>query len=118
MDNLHSLFQPLILLLQEQRKQREEKDSNSTVALSQPQHHTSLKEKMSQIGARVKIKWTANEIGDSGWRPGWYVADVHAYDAENDLLTVEYPSEPNCTYTIDLTSLFHNSKIQLIKAVI
>ena len=83
-----------------------------------PATHLSLKEKMSQVGARVKIKWTAEDIGNSGWRPGWYVANVQGYDDETDQLTVQYPSEPDCTYTIELTSSFHNSRIQLVKAVI
>jgi hypothetical protein len=26
------------------------------------------------IGKRVKIKWSKDEIGDSGWRFGWYTA--------------------------------------------
>ena len=70
------------------------------------------------MGAKVKVRWTSEEIGDSGWRPGWYVAYVQAYDEDNDTLTVEYTTEPGCIYTIDLTSYFHHNKICLLKPVI
>ena len=118
--NAHELFEPVIAYLDNQRKQREEKDNRGTVHLvtGVPMSHSSLKEKLSQVGAKVKIKWTLDEIGDSGWRPGWYIAYVQAYDDETDTLTVKYPSEPDCTYTVELFPFIRNSKIQLVNAVI
>ena len=80
--------------------------------------HSSLKEKISQVGAKVKIKWTVDEVGDSGWRPGWYVAYVQAYDNETATITVQYPTEPDCTYTLELIPSIQNGKIQLVNAVI
>lgn len=55
-----------------------------------------------EVGAKVKVKWTVEEIGDSGWRPGWYVASIQLYDDETDRETLMYSSEPGCTYEIDL----------------
>lgn len=63
------------------------------------------------------VKWKADELGDSGWRCGWYVAYVQAYDEENDNLTLEYLSELCITYTVDITKYIHMGKIQLVKAV-
>ncbi len=118
--NSHELFQPVLAHLENQRHRREEKDRSNTVHLvtGKPTTEISLKEKISQVGAKVKIKWTVEEIGDSGWKPGWYIAYVQAYDDETDILTVQYPSEPDCTYTLELTPFIHNSKLQLVNAVI
>ena len=40
--------------------------------------HLNEKEKLCQVGAKVKVQWTKEEIGDSGWKPGWYIAYVHS----------------------------------------
>ena len=80
--------------------------------------YSSLKEKLCQVGAKVKIKWTVEEIGDSGWRSGWYIAYVQAYNDDTDTLTVQYPSEPGSTYRIELTPYIHKCQIQLVHAVI
>ena len=117
--NLHKLFDSLVAHLDNQRGTREEKDHMSTVHLmaGAPPTCSSIKERVSQVGAKVKIKWTLEEIGDSGWRPGWYLAYVQAYDDETDTLTVQYPSEPECIYTFELTPFIYKYKIQLVKAV-
>ena len=54
-----------------------------------------------QVGSKVKIRWTLEELGNSGWKPGWYVAYVQAYDDETDTLTVQYLSEPGCIIGLD-----------------
>lgn len=41
-------------------------------------------EKFKEVGAKVKVKWTMEEIGDFGWRTGWYVATIQSYDDETD----------------------------------
>ena len=66
--NLHELFDPLVAHLDNQRCAREEKDRMSTVHLvtGAPPTCSSIKEKVSQVGAKVKIKWTLEEIGGSG----------------------------------------------------
>ena len=30
--------------------------------------------------------WTKDEIGDSEWRPGWYVGEVQQSDPDNDVI--------------------------------
>lgn len=116
--NLHKLFDPVLEYIQTQRQARKDKDKHTSLHRVQQQAATNslsptLKEKIKQIGAKIKIMWEAEEISDSGWRPGWYTAYVQAYDEEDDILTVHYPSEPTCTYTIELTSMMNSKKIKL-----
>ena len=65
-----------------------------------------------EIGKKVKIKWTADEIGDSGWRPGWYVAEVQSASMDADEVTVVYLSEPDVVYTIEVTPLLAQGKLR------
>ena len=65
-----------------------------------------------EIGKKVKIKWTADEIGDTGWRPGWYVAEVQSASIETDEVTVVYVSEPDVVYTIEITPLLAQGKLR------
>ena len=39
-----------------------------------------IKEIVCTKGARIQVKWTEEEIGDSGWSPQWYVAIVQSYN--------------------------------------
>ncbi len=64
------------------------------------------------------MKWNADEIGDSGWKPGWFVAYVQGYDTAEDTLTLHYPSERGCTYTVELTPLLLAGTIKLVQAVL
>ena len=38
------------------------------------------------IGVKVLIRWTKEEIGDSGWRCGWYSAQVQENSLEDDVI--------------------------------
>ena len=66
-----------------------------------------------EIGQRVKIQWTSDDIGDSGWRPGWYIAEIQNVDQEADVIKVVYTSEPNCVYDVEVTPLFFEGKLRL-----
>lgn len=50
------------------------------------------------VGKKVKIKWSKDEIGDSGWKCGWYNAMVQSFSEENDTIDVMYFSEEDCIY--------------------
>ena len=120
--NSHELFDPLVEHLDNMRQARKDSDSSQSSTTSYttnpPPTSEVSQEEMKQVGAKVKIKWTADEIGDSGWRCGWYVAYVQAYDEETDNLTLEYLSEPGAIYIVDLTKYIHMEKIELVKAVL
>ena len=69
---------------------------------------------ITQTGSKIKVHWSKEEIGDTGWRSGWYVATVHKYCEETDMLTITYVSEPNQTYNEELLPLLSNSRIKLL----
>ena len=76
-EDLQSLFEPLLIQINSNRKKHEVADE--TLAFK-PQlsscDTTSIDEKVllqcvTQVGSRVKLQWTCDEIGTSGWKPGW-----------------------------------------------
>ena len=36
------------------------------------------------VGSEIKGKWSVDEVGGSGWKPGWYTAFVEGYDEGDD----------------------------------
>ena len=74
-------------------------------------------EQFYEIGARIKIKWSKEEIGDSDWRPGWYVAEVQYADMDNDEITVQFVSEPDCTYMYEVTPCIAQGTLKMVKSV-
>ena len=73
-----------------------------------------LKEQITQIGAIISVKWTADKVGDSGWRPGWYKAEVHSYCEESDIITLKYILEPDDIYEDEITPLLLQKKVKLL----
>ena len=63
-ENLHELFEPITNVLETQRQSRQECDQRNTTSLLQPKDrkHLFLKEKICQVGAKVKIQWKAEEL--------------------------------------------------------
>ena len=101
------------------RQKREENDQGTLLHLTgNPNDCVDCHDQICQIGSKVKVKWTIEEIGDSGWRAGWYTAYVQAYEEETDTVTLQYPIEPGCTYTMEVTPTFQQGRIQLVKAVL
>lgn len=74
-------------------------------------------EQFYEIGARIKIKWSKQEIGDTNWRPGWYVTEVQDADRDNDEITVQFVSEPECTYVYEVTPCVAKGTLQMVKPV-
>lgn len=56
-----------------------------------------------EIGDKIKVKWSREEVGESSWRPGWYVGEIPDSDIENDKIVVQFVSEPEVTYTYEVT---------------
>ena len=75
-----------------------------------------IKEQVSQIGSIITIKWSASKVSGSGWKPGWYRAEVQGYSEDNDIITLRYVSEPTECYEEELTPLIEENKIQLIQS--
>lgn len=74
-------------------------------------------EQFYEIGARIKVKWSKEEIGDSEWRPGWYVGEVQSADRDNDEITVQFVSEPDCTYMYEVTPCLVRGTLKMVKPV-
>ena len=74
-------------------------------------------EQFYEIRARIKIKWSKQEIGDTDWRPGWYVAEVQDADRDNNEITVQFVSEPDCTYTYEVTPCLAKETLQIVKPI-
>ena len=116
--DLQNLFQPFLGFLEMQKQQHKLQDDalplqpkkKEIIGLSD----TDLRESISQVGSKIKIQWTKEEIGDTGWKPGWYVATVQGYCNETEIVTVKYASEPNLTYDEDLSTLISDGRIKLL----
>ena len=116
--DLQNLFHPFLGFLEMQKQQHKLQDDalplqpkkKEIIGLSD----TDLRENISQVGSKIKIQWTKEEIGDTGWKPGWYVATVQGYCNETEIVTVKYASEPNLTYGEDLSTLISDGRIKLL----
>ena len=67
-----------------------------------------------EIGSEVLVKWTKEEIGDSGWRPGWFLAEVQDSNLANDWIKVEYKSERCHIYKIEVLTALANNKLKMM----
>ena len=61
-----------------------------------------IRTQVCQTGTRITVKWTKEQVGDSGWKPGWNTADVQGYDDINDEISLIYPGEPDFVYKMDV----------------
>ena len=72
-------------------------DQDSTGFKNKNQNTEDDYEKYFEVGSKDKIKWTSNEIGNSGRKPGWYVTEVQSF--EDDEISVVYVSKPDFVST-------------------
>ena len=117
--DLHNIFEPL------ERYINNGIDKSNTACLSVPlsvencvnfndAEDESTYDAYFEIGTRIRVRWTKDEIGDSGWRSGWYVAEVQGSNILEDTVEVVYISEPKSIYTIEVTEFLGQGKLQLI----
>ena len=74
-------------------------------------------EQFYEVGCKVKVRWSKEEIGDSGWRSGWYVGEVQQSDPDNDEISIVFQAEPDTTYSYEVTSSLANGNLQMVKSV-
>jgi hypothetical protein len=65
------------------------------------------------IGRKIKVKWSKDEIGNSGWKTGWYCAQVQEGHIEEDDITIVYYTEPECVYTLCVSESLALGKLKL-----
>ena len=70
---------------------------------------------MCEIGASIAIKWTEEEVQGSGWKAGWYQAEVQAFDPDRDEITIIYKREPTVIYTECVSQLISEGKAKRTK---
>ena len=68
-----------------------------------------------EVGRQVKVKWTKEEIGVTGWRAGWYSTEVQKSNISSDEITIVYVSEPESIYEVEVTPLLAHGKLKLSK---
>ena len=86
---MHKLFDPLLEFIDVNKHKSEDEPflKPCDIKTDSPTRDE-LKNQISQTGSRIKVKWTKEEVADSGWKPGWYIAEVQSYD--EDVITVLY----------------------------
>ena len=118
--DLQHLFDPLLKAIEDVHEKRAMNDeyaltprvtatSAATPALNDEDE---FRAKIMQVGSRIKVQWNADEVKDSGWKPGWYMATVQQYNTEQDSIVIVYTSEPDNVYEEDLTPLISAGRIR------
>ena len=51
------------------------------------------RELVTQVGARVDVLWTKDDLKETSWTPGWYQGEVQEYDDDNDEIRVLYKND-------------------------
>ena len=74
-----------------------------------------LYDQVTEIGASISIKWTRDEVKGSGWKAGWYGAEVQAFDPDRDEVTIIYKREPTVVYSECVTQLISEGKVKKTK---
>lgn len=71
-----------------------------------------LYDKVTEIGESIFIKWDQSELEQSGWKPGWYLAEVQAFDPGRDEIRIIYRKEPTVIYTECVSQLIAAGKVK------
>ena len=53
-------------------------------------------------GTRLLIRWDLDDVQETGWKAGWYAAEVVATNMAAKTVEVVYKSEEHQTYSVDL----------------
>ena len=75
-------------------------------------------DQVTEIGASISVKWARKEVKGSGWKAGWYEAEVQAFDPDRDEITIIYKRGPTVVYTECVTQLISEGKVKKTKGSI
>ena len=75
-EDLSILFEPLIQFIDIVSRETASKANPSPIdvecSLINQSESDIIRNQVCQTGARITVKWTKEQVGDSGWKPGWY----------------------------------------------
>lgn len=100
--NLHDIFNPLKQDLQAMNGITKESETSKDADTGEEVIDEDQYEQFFEIGVRVEIRWTKVDVSDSGWRPGWFVAEVQDFNLDNDWIKVEYTREEGKVYKVNV----------------
>lgn len=47
-------------------------------------------DEVTEIGARIQVRWAGNDVKETGWKAGWYAAEVQGFDPDEDMISIVY----------------------------
>ena len=81
--DFHTLFQPLITLLDLMTNQHKENDERAPIRMNTvSSYNNTLAGQITQTGSKIKVHWSKEELGDTWQSSGWHVATVHKHCEE------------------------------------
>lgn len=77
-----------------------------------------LYDEVTQIGAKISVRWSGSKVKGIGWKAGWYTVEVQEFDPDDDTITIIYDREPNRAYKEAVTPAISKGEIRLKQSVI
>ena len=77
---------------------------------------SNLYDKVTEIGARIHVRWSGDELKGTGWKSGWYAAEVQGFDPDEDTISIVYDREPKKVYEECVTQAISRGEIRLKKS--
>lgn len=75
-----------------------------------------LYDEVTEIGARIKVLSTKDDVQKTGWKPGWYFAEVQDFEPDEDIISIIYEKEPKRVYQESVTTAISRGQIRLVKS--
>ncbi|CAB4026118.1 Hypothetical predicted protein [Paramuricea clavata] len=67
------------------------------------------------VNTKVLAWWSKEEIGDTGWKSGWYRAKVVSYNEGTDVIQLEFDKEKGETYDYNVEKEVDANRLKLAK---
>ena len=111
---IEEIFKPLTTFLRSFKDSRRiENQSDETTDARNELNPANSYESYFQVGTKVKVYWSKEEVKPLGWRGGWYVAFVTDICRDEDQVSVQFVSEPDSVYQIEVTTSIKENTLTL-----
>ena len=115
--SLNNIFDQIKIFLEHfidpKIREQEKEEECSTEDELQNHHSIDQYEEYFPIGAKVKVYWKKEDVQELGWRGGWYVARVTDFCRDEDQISVQFVSEPDSIYIIEVTSSINENTLKI-----